>query len=244
MNNLTKIILIVVILFGYYLVTNEFPPFYLLIIAVIFLGLGNTHLWGEKNSNKKSFIQKWYGVSDEEEKVDPLLDRSFVEKYVLEKIANTTDKRFAEILFGYTKKNFQRLSERFKFEDKMIEQISKDWCDYCMALGGMIYLGDYPDFAMDNEQRKKNYEEQDGMLVRVFEIEKRFKELLGNDYLDPRKELVHQEGFTLGDKQTRWEFDSTAGEYKQVAGGGTTDNTGGSYQEGANPTNDIIKNDK
>lgn len=70
MNNLTKIIFLVVILFGYYLVTSEFPPFFLLIIAVIFLGLGNMHLWGEKNPNKKSFIHKWYGISDEEEKKD------------------------------------------------------------------------------------------------------------------------------------------------------------------------------
>jgi chromate transport protein ChrA len=68
-SNTLKFVIVIIILFGYYLITNEFPPFWLLIIAVIFLGLGNTHLWGEKNPNKKSFIQRWYGISDEKDEV-------------------------------------------------------------------------------------------------------------------------------------------------------------------------------
>jgi hypothetical protein len=126
---------------------------------------------------------------ENEEIINPYLDKNFTEKYVLEKIANTTNKKFAEILFEYTKKNFDRLNERFKFDDKMTRQILKDWCDYCMALGGIVFLGDYPDFTMDKEQRIKNNTEQDSLLIKLEEIEKRFKEFLGDDYLDPREKI-------------------------------------------------------
>jgi len=69
-NVAVKLIIIVAILFGYYLITNQFPPFYLLIIGVIFMGLGNTHLWGKTDPNRKSLIHRWYGTSNEEEKVE------------------------------------------------------------------------------------------------------------------------------------------------------------------------------
>lgn len=122
-----------------------------------------------------------------EESENPLRDIVFAEKYFNDKIKEGNNNDEALQIFNNMKKNFIRLCERFKFDEIKLDQTKKDWADYCISFGGLLYLGNVPFIAMTDEDTKKNHKEQDHLLIKVSEIENRFEKLLDHDYLDPRK---------------------------------------------------------
>ncbi|MES2315380.1 MAG: hypothetical protein V4486_01440 [Patescibacteria group bacterium] len=80
-----------------------------------------------------------------------------------------------ELLFNSGRQNFIRLKERFKHDNTWSEQIKSDWYDYLIIINDVINL------------RKSNKEyilsQINEKLVQINEINKRFKYLLGKDFL-------------------------------------------------------------
>lgn len=80
-------------------------------------------------------------------------------------------------LFNNGRQNFIRLKERFKHNDTTSDQIISDWYDYLILINDVINirksLGSNEDNALINEK-----------FIRINEINKRFDELLGNDFID------------------------------------------------------------
>jgi hypothetical protein len=92
-------------------------------------------------------------------------------------------------LFEYGKKNYVRLSERYKHDDTKNLHVIKDWIYYMEALSDIIYESEMLDVASSNEDADEHRNSQQELFIKVQEIGKRNKELLGNEYVDPNKVL-------------------------------------------------------
>jgi len=90
--------------------------------------------------------------------------------------------------FNCGKKNFTRLKERFKYDKLKLIEITKDRCDYLNAHAYLFYDSPLLEFGT-NEDVKKIHERGNAYFIKMQEIEKRFKDLLGDEYIDSKKLL-------------------------------------------------------
>jgi hypothetical protein len=81
------------------------------------------------------------------------------------------------------KNNFIRLSERFKHDDIKLEQVIKDWIDYIDILSDAVYESEMLDVS-SSETSQTHYKAREALYIKLQEIIKRFKDLLGADYSD------------------------------------------------------------
>lgn len=95
-------------------------------------------------------------------------------------------------LFDCGRLNFIRLNERFKHEELKREQAIKDWLDYMQALNDAVYASLQLDVCT-SEESDTYYKERSDLFIKISEIDKRFKELLGNEYADPEKLITPPE---------------------------------------------------
>jgi len=95
------------------------------------------------------------------------------------------------IMFDCGRKNFLRLSERFKHDGVKFAQIVKDWMDYIEAVSDIIFVNEMLDVCTSKEANGY-YKQQDELFIKIQEIEKRYKNLLGDKYIDPSK-LINDE---------------------------------------------------
>lgn len=110
------------------------------------------------------------------------------EEYLLNKIKTSHLKDYLQTetaLFDSGKKNFTRLSERFKHDETKSSQISKDWLEYMESTSDAIFNTEMLDVCTSDES-SQYYDDRDALFVKIQEINKRFKELLDKEYLDPR----------------------------------------------------------
>ena len=92
-----------------------------------------------------------------------------------------------KILFENGRLNFIRLSERFKHDDAKFGQITNDWFDYMRFINDVIYESEMLDVSNTDEESDRHWKTRDELYIRIQEISKRFKELLGKEYSDPEK---------------------------------------------------------
>ncbi|GEM_PF-3466604 len=93
------------------------------------------------------------------------------------------------VLFDCGKKNFLRLNERLKHDDVKRGEAIKDWIDYMEALNESIYESELLDVST-SEESEIHWKARDEAHVKLQEINKRFKDLLGADFIDPAELLA------------------------------------------------------
>lgn len=114
------------------------------------------------------------------------------ENYLLQRIEATHLKDYMQMettLFECGKKNFLRLKERFKHDDVKLGQVIKDWIYYIDTISDMIYESEMLDVSTSNEDADEHRNMQQKLAVKIQEIDKRFKNLLDDEYTDPQKLL-------------------------------------------------------
>lgn len=88
----------------------------------------------------------------------------------------------SEKVFDCSKKNFIRLSERFKHDKLKLIEITKDWCDYLNAYACLF--NESPLFVFGTDEDVKRLHDEKGMyIIKMEEVDKRFKNLLGDEYI-------------------------------------------------------------
>lgn len=88
------------------------------------------------------------------------------------------------VLFDCGSQNFIRLNERFKHDEAKFAEIVKDWSDYLDILGNVVFQSEMLDVCT-SEESEEHYQARQEDFVRIQEIEKRFKGLLADSYIDP-----------------------------------------------------------
>ena len=83
------------------------------------------------------------------------------------------------------KLNYIRLKERFKHDDIKRGQVNKDWFDYLEALKDLIYEREMLDISTAEDESNAHFDSIEELHIKIQEIEKRFKELLGSEYIEP-----------------------------------------------------------
>ena len=81
------------------------------------------------------------------------------------------------------KHNFVCLSERFKHDEVKLRQVTKDWLDYIEILKRMVYENEIRNY-LSAEDSSAHFEAEEKQHIRLREIIKRFKDLLGAEYWD------------------------------------------------------------
>jgi hypothetical protein len=92
-------------------------------------------------------------------------------------------------IFENGRKNFLRLSERFKHDDIKQGQVIKDWIDYINTIERGIFTQEMLDVCT-SEESEQYFKEQQENGIKFQEITKRFKDLLGEEYIDPFKKQL------------------------------------------------------
>jgi len=95
-------------------------------------------------------------------------------------------------LFNCGRKNFIRLNERFKHDDVKLGQVVKDWIDYIEILTDVIFESEMLDVST-SEESDEHFDKRDELYVKIQAIEKRFKDLLGDEYVDSVELIKSQE---------------------------------------------------
>ncbi len=85
--------------------------------------------------------------------------------------------------FDCGKKNFIRLSERFKHDKTLLDRVVKDWTDYMDVLGDVVHEMEILNY-LSREDGQEHLYAREKLYIRMEEIEKRFKDQLGGDYCD------------------------------------------------------------
>lgn len=137
------------------------------------------------NLSKKSFKQKKVThIVDSEEGSMEFIQNGIenMENYILEKMKAKTDVKADKAIFDSGKKNYVRLSERFKHDKLKLKEVTKDRYDYLVAHAGLIYENPLIGFGT-NEDVAKIRSEEDDFIIKIQEINKRFKNLLGDEYI-------------------------------------------------------------
>ncbi len=88
----------------------------------------------------------------------------------------------SEKVFDCNKKNFIRLSERFKHDKLKLIEITKDWCSYLNAYACLFYESPLFVFGTDDDVKRLG-DEKDMYIIKMEEVDKRFKNLLGDEYI-------------------------------------------------------------
>lgn len=81
--------------------------------------------------------------------------------------------------------NFQRLLELFKNEEHKRIQIMEEWRDYLNIISEIIHEHEILYTDLDEEAQDKFDARTNSYNIKRREIERRFKELLGKDYIEP-----------------------------------------------------------
>ncbi len=92
-------------------------------------------------------------------------------------------------LFECGSKNFLRLKERFKHDEQKTLQIFNDWYDYLKTIAEMVFESEMLDLSPSNDDAALHYKARDLIFIKIQEAEKRYKEQLGEEYVDPRKDI-------------------------------------------------------
>ena len=106
------------------------------------------------------------------------------------------------IVLGTLEQNYSRLVERYKFDEEKIIKILFDAVSYTDAIQDIIQSREnvskygYPTQEYADEQRKKD----DDLFLKIEEIELRFKNLLGEQYVDFKK-LMPKEEYNFEDNE-------------------------------------------
>ena len=142
--------------------------------------MGNYKIRKQKPINKEKILES---IQDQISKQ---------ESYLTQKIKNSHLDGYLQtetVLFECGKKNFFRLKERFKHDDEKLTQIIKDWFNYMETVSDIISESELLDLAKPNEDADEHRIAQDRLAVTIQEIDTRFKNLLGSEYVD-WKELI------------------------------------------------------
>jgi hypothetical protein len=83
------------------------------------------------------------------------------------------------------KLNYIRLKERFKHDDIKRRQVNQDWFDYLEALNNLIYEREMLDVSTTEDEGNAHFDNIGEFHIKIQEIVKRFRDLLGNDYIEP-----------------------------------------------------------
>ena len=113
------------------------------------------------------------------------------EDYVERKIGSSHLKEYLTMektLLQCGSKNFLRLRERFKHDEQKYTHILKDWNDYLDTISECVFESEMLDVC-SSEDSDEHYKARDLLFIKIQEAEKRFKELLGEEYSDPDKIL-------------------------------------------------------
>ena len=101
------------------------------------------------------------------------------EAQILKKIGSIESKNHTQVernLLESGKKNFIRLSERFKHNETKLDEVMKDWADYTEAIDEMLNVL-FSNKTSDEKERNKQE-----LFIKIEEIQKRSKDLLGDEY--------------------------------------------------------------
>lgn len=156
------------------------------IYIMIMWGIYFTFRYFFAKFSKKSFKQKSvkHGVNSGEDTIEFIQNGiENRENYIVEKIKAKTDSKADKAIFDSGKKNFTRLKERYKYDELKIKEITKDRHEYLVAHAGLIYESPLLGFGT-SEDVKGIQDEQDLYVIKIQEINKRNKSLLGGDYVD------------------------------------------------------------
>lgn len=104
------------------------------------------------------------------------------------KLLNSHIKSYLEAEKNFMQKmeiDFKRLLERFKDEENKKNQIMEDWRDYLNIISEIIHAREILYADIDEEAQDKFEARTNSQNIKRREIECRFKDLLGKDYIDP-----------------------------------------------------------
>ncbi|MEI7498040.1 MAG: hypothetical protein WCK11_02030 [Candidatus Falkowbacteria bacterium] len=150
------------------------------IIYLIFKPKNNKEKIIENNMSKEEEIQ------DKIERKEESLLRDIKSNHLKDYMQNETT------LFECGRKNFIRLNERFKHDEAKHGQVVKDWMDYMDILGDIVHEHLMLDVST-SEESDEHWEKRQELFIQIQEIEKRFKELLGDVYIDPFETMKQNE---------------------------------------------------
>lgn len=150
-------------------------------IWIIVIGVVAYFIWKSRKPKIKSKVEALELIQEDIDKREVLLKEKIKSSHLKDYMQMETT------LFDCGRKNFLRLKERFKHDDVKLEQVIKDWIYYMEAISDMVYESEMLDVATSNEDADEHRNMQDELAVKIKEIDKRSKELLGADYTDPQK---------------------------------------------------------
>lgn len=110
------------------------------------------------------------------------------EEFLLKKIKERDLKEGIEnssesALFDSGRHNYVCLSERFKHDNTKLQQVTTDWLDFMELLSDRVYEMEILHYLSD-EDSQSHFNAREEIDTRLTEINKRFKNLLGDDYWD------------------------------------------------------------
>lgn len=142
-------------------------------------------LWGvyllyERNSSPE--------ISEVETSQDTQVQIKVSEDFLLKKIKERDLKEniingSESALFDSGKHNYICLSERFKHDDIKLQQVSKDWLDFMELLSDRVDEMEILHYISD-EDSQSHFNTREEIDTRLAEINRRFKNLLGDEYWD------------------------------------------------------------
>lgn len=97
-----------------------------------------------------------------------------------------------QTLFRDNKINFGRAFSQFKGDDKKSRQAAKDWMTCLLILEEMVTITEYFNLRTVEEHAvtQKEYDDRMQELVgQLYQINNRFKDLLGIEHIDPFKKF-------------------------------------------------------
>lgn len=150
-------------------------------IWIIVIGAVAYFIWKSRKPKINSKAEALELIQEDIDKREMLLKEKIKSSHLKDYMQMETT------LFDCGRKNFLRLKERFKHDDVKLGQVIKDWIYYMEAISDMVYESEMLDVATSNEDADEHRNMQDELAVKIKEIDKRSKELLGADYTDPQK---------------------------------------------------------
>ncbi len=152
-------------------------------IWIIVIGIIIYFVWRVR---KPKIISKAKGLELIQDEIDKK------ENYVLQKIKGSHIADYMQTettLFECGKKNFIRLQEGFRHDDKKLGESIKDWIYYLDYISNLIHHHEMLDLATSDSDADDATKQHQEIVAKMQEIDKRTRDLLGKDYTDPTKLL-------------------------------------------------------
>lgn len=159
--------------------------FYLILIIAMLTYLVYTGKESSETSESKTRENSEANVNTEQKEI-----------FFSDKIKTNRLKDYVEIetvLFDYGRKNFVCLEKHLNRNDTRLARARRDWMDYIDILHKTIYENEMLDVATSNEIADEHRKKRQELFVKIREIDKRFKNLLGDEYIDPWKFIKSQQ---------------------------------------------------